>query len=410
MNTNRVIRNVLAAMAMATAMNAAFAQAGGYNFSYSTEGDKLAMPFQVFDDGKSTYFQFTGKQVPAIFTITGSQRNLIQAQREGMYVVVPTVSSEFVLQAGDEIATVKQAGLGATTVQNDTNLRVVMNDKYAGAEDKKMTEFPNRVEFSTRDKWDQEVNLAKRNDVVLTEQILYVPFAKGKTSLGPSGKKKLEEMLPFTKLAEKIEIKGGPDANSDAQSILRAITVHDYLVGKGIADSKISVSELGNAKRSGSNVFLTEVDIYTAKHQPTKNHDSIDGNSVGTQSLSREQITHEVAEGRITPEQADKLLAGHEREKLLAISEAKQSENTWNASVEQGHLKAVIESWAKKAGWQVSWEIPSDFPIVAGASFHGSFTDAVSAVAKSMENSSMPIRVKFYDSNKVLRILPASGE
>ncbi len=78
------------------------------NTHYSARGNSGAAPFFVFDDGKFTYFYF-GKQkdFPAIFTVDmKGNESTVNYHLQGNYVVVETLSSQFTLRNGNQIASV----------------------------------------------------------------------------------------------------------------------------------------------------------------------------------------------------------------------------------------------------------------------------------------------------------------
>ena len=74
---------------------------GHYDFSYQAAGDNRVRPVQVFDDGKSTFFQFrAGEPVPAIFADTATGQQLVIPQLEGPYIRVPGVAASYRLRLG----------------------------------------------------------------------------------------------------------------------------------------------------------------------------------------------------------------------------------------------------------------------------------------------------------------------
>ncbi|MFD2274184.1 TrbG/VirB9 family P-type conjugative transfer protein [Undibacterium arcticum] len=82
---------LLASAFLATGASGAQPGAAGYNFSYSTKGDRSVWPTQVFDNGTETYFQFNpDRTIPAIFALTPcGNRVLITPRSQGPYLVVP---------------------------------------------------------------------------------------------------------------------------------------------------------------------------------------------------------------------------------------------------------------------------------------------------------------------------------
>ncbi|MFC6522647.1 TrbG/VirB9 family P-type conjugative transfer protein [Undibacterium arcticum] len=103
---------LLASAFLATGASGAQPGAAGYNFSYSTKGDRSVWPTQVFDNGTETYFQFNpDRTIPAIFALTPcGNRVLITPRSQGPYLVVPGLYKNYSLQLGARSSTVDYAG------------------------------------------------------------------------------------------------------------------------------------------------------------------------------------------------------------------------------------------------------------------------------------------------------------
>jgi hypothetical protein len=78
---------------------------------------------------------------------------------------------------------------------------------------------------------------------------------------------------------------------------------------------------------------------------------------------------------------------------------------TWTTTPADKTLQNAIARWSLTAGWQLVWELPQDISIEAAASINGSFEDAVTAMANSLQSSETPIVAIFFEGNRVLRIL-----
>jgi hypothetical protein len=79
--------------------------------------------------------------------------------------------------------------------------------------------------------------------------------------------------------------------------------------------------------------------------------------------------------------------------------------HAWDVTPADKTLKAALTRWAAAAGWQLVWELPVDYAVSARTEIKGGFTDAVAAVARSMESADTPMKAIFYDGNRVLRIV-----
>jgi hypothetical protein len=78
---------------------------------------------------------------------------------------------------------------------------------------------------------------------------------------------------------------------------------------------------------------------------------------------------------------------------------------TWTTTPADKTLQNALARWSLTAGWQLVWELPQDISIEAAASINGSFDDAVTAIANSMQSSETPIIAIFFEGNRVLRII-----
>lgn len=82
----------------------------------------------------------------------------------------------------------------------------------------------------------------------------------------------------------------------------------------------------------------------------------------------------------------------------------------WSIESTDKTVNSTLSRWAAAAGWQLLWELPVDYSIDAKTTIHGTFTQAVEAVAKSMGKTEYPMKVIFYSGNKVLRIVAREAQ
>lgn len=72
------------------------------NIDYSFTGDTKLKPSMVFDDGKKTFFKFTGR-TPAIFAVNSDfSETLRNIRKEGEYLVVDGTATQYTLRDGDQ--------------------------------------------------------------------------------------------------------------------------------------------------------------------------------------------------------------------------------------------------------------------------------------------------------------------
>jgi len=67
-------------------------------------------------------------------------------------------------------------------------------------------------------------------------------------------------------------------------------------------------------------------------------------------------------------------------------------------------LRAVLESWCNKEGWDLVWNTAREYPIEASAVFKGRFVDVASALVRNFERAAPAPYAKFYKGNRVLVI------
>ena len=78
-----------------------------YNFNYKISGNATNIePFQIFDDGRFTYFKFRqlNAEVPAIFLVhADGTEGIINYRVDNGYIVVERVSSRYTLRHGNDV-------------------------------------------------------------------------------------------------------------------------------------------------------------------------------------------------------------------------------------------------------------------------------------------------------------------
>ncbi|ADJ62325.1 toxin co-regulated pilus biosynthesis Q family protein [Herbaspirillum seropedicae] len=93
-----------------------------------------------------------------------------------------------------------------------------------------------------------------------------------------------------------------------------------------------------------------------------------------------------------------------------AVGIAASATRDWEIIVSDKTLNATMARWAAAAGWQLLWELPVDYAVEARTRVSGTFEEAVSIVARSMEGAEIPMKAVFYQGNKVLRIIAKGSE
>jgi hypothetical protein len=89
---------------------------------------------------------------------------------------------------------------------------------------------------------------------------------------------------------------------------------------------------------------------------------------------------------------------------LATQATAPGAANEWRAEIADGNVRRVIERWARSAQQQVVYEVPKDVPLVASATFHGRYEDALDGLLRGIERSEVPLRVCLH-ANSVTRVV-----
>lgn len=72
------------------------------NLDYSFSGDTRLKPAMIFDDGKKTFFKFTGR-TPAIFAVNSDfSETLRNFRKENEYLVLDGTATQYTLRDGDQ--------------------------------------------------------------------------------------------------------------------------------------------------------------------------------------------------------------------------------------------------------------------------------------------------------------------
>lgn len=102
--------------------------------------------------------------------------------------------------------------------------------------------------------------------------------------------------------------------------------------------------------------------------------------------------------------EAEKVEVGSQYEVATTHTANAPTESTWHLKAEDGSVYAALKRWAKTSGWQLSWEIPVDFPIEILDSSTGTFEDAVRRVLTAFRVADYPPYPCFHE-NKVVRVI-----
>ena len=73
-------------------------------------------------------------------------------------------------------------------------------------------------------------------------------------------------------------------------------------------------------------------------------------------------------------------------------------------SIAPGSLKDQVGSWASRAGYRMVWQADTDLHMAAGATFKGSFAEAVRSLFEGLHEAGAPYTAHIFHGNSVLHI------
>lgn len=382
------------------AVGADSARVGAYDFSYLMSGDTRARPVQVFDDGRSTYFQFrAGEPVPAIFAARDGAPALVVPTLEGPYVRVPELHGRFVLQVGRSQAHVVH---GDGSRPDAPPVSVVAADGMtapyspratlpAGArlvaslspslQDTAQAQAVDRNSYATPARGDR-VYWATRSD--RAEHA--VCFQRGGYTLSRDALKAIAAAASGRSGARYIVIGRDDDTYKEGLEAARASAMRDALVKAGIPQENIAL-RTGVMKTSATGKeWESTIVVETAPEAPVMQA------APPPQPIRVAQASAprpEVPAGGFTLAQADKTIQG------------------------------AVRRWAQTLDYQLVWEAPAelDAPLGGTVTLPGrNLTEALDVLVRGLKEKGYDLEVTLY-ANRVIRIArpgaagtdPASG-
>lgn len=408
-------------------LGSAAQRVGQYDFTYFTSGEQRATPVQVFDDGKSTYFQFrAGEAIPAIFNNKDGKVSLLVPYFEGPYIRVQETSGRFTLQLGRAQAQVVYGGAGrddapAIEAVNRNGLRTAYTGGGypANANVKLIASLGPTLSFMSNDALEANSYATpakgdrvtwKESETEVSERQVY--FVTGTAALGPQAKRALSNMSAQVKGATSITIIGRDDSSEkEGLEKARAENLRDALVKMGIGAERITVKlgVMGSPKDKlwPSDIRIERV-VPTAIARPTEAQaDKSAHVQVNVENLVRA--------GVLTREQGLAILRkGADARADVAVASAAAPQAPVNLEVPPSGfdfkagdktIAGTIRRWAGATNFQVVWDAaPSvDAPVTGDAVIAAaSMKEALDKVVTALQRKGYDIQATVY-SNRVVR-------
>lgn len=89
--------------------------------------------------------------------------------------------------------------------------------------------------------------------------------------------------------------------------------------------------------------------------------------------------------------------------------QVRRPNNRWELRAADMSIYGAMKRWTDLAGWQISWEIPVDFPVTIVGVFDNNFRGAIDTVLDAYRGADFPPKGCFYENN-VLRVVRRIGD
>lgn len=405
---------IFGGLAIFPAAGADSARVGSYDFSYVASGDTRARPVQVFDDGRSTFFQFrAGDSVPAIFSHRTGVPQLLVPVHEGPYIKVPEIHGRFVLQVGRAQANVLHSGgaredappltvvsgAGLATpyqggpVAPDSRLVASLTPVGAG---RAADVAAHRNSYATPHKGDavQWVEPEPKREEVS------VWFGRGSAVLSPEARRAIASAAKAGAGGRFVVIGRDDDTLKEGLDRLRSDNLVAALSKEGVDPSRV-VSRVGVAGTPRGKTWPST--IYVEVERPVV--------AAATRSDSiRTNLQELVKAGVLKPDQAHAIAAHHGAGRVAAAAPPVESpRGGFTLTAADKTVQGSIRRWAAATNYQIVWDVPSGLD----AAVHGDAVIPGNTMQEALERLLAGLKDKGYAldatvfSNRVIRLTAA---
>lgn len=404
------------ALVLLPAMGADSARVGSYDFNYMVAGDFRARPVQVFDDGRSTFFQFRpGEAFPAIFSHQSGTPQLLVPVQEGPYIRVAEVHGRFVLQAGRAQANVVHAGssrpdapavnvVGANgmsaTYQGvvPDGARVVASLSPVGL-GSTIDDAAHRNSYATPRKGDavRWVEAEPKHEEVS------VLFARGSAVLTPEARKVVASAARASTSNTRFVVTGRDDDSlKEGVEKLRAAALVAALVNAGVDASRVT-SRTGVAGAARGQSWPSTIQIETDRPMATVPAETTRAAAI------RSNLDALVAAGVLKPDQALAIAAHHSGRPAPQVQP--DPPRGFSLAAADKTIQGTLRRWASAHNYQLVWDAPAEMD----AAVMGDLPIPGDTLAQAMENLLAGLKAMGYElsatvySNRVVRLTAAAA-
>jgi outer membrane protein OmpA-like peptidoglycan-associated protein len=415
------------------AMGVSGQRVGGYDFAYMTTGEQRATPVQVFDDGKSTYFQFrAGEPIPAIFQNRADSVQLLVPVFEGPYVKInDVVAGRFTLQLGRAQAQVVysaggRAGSPKLSAVGPNGVPMVTRGGYPADQNTKLVaslgqamEYLNSGNLDTNSyatpvKGDRVV----WQDAEVKTDTVQVWFPKGQGWLGQNAKRDVGNLAMKVRNATSITIVGrDDDSYKEGLDQARGRAIKDLLVKSGVPAQLITL-KTGVAGDPEKGLWASDIRIETAA--PTQ----VARREPGEMPAHlRSNVLELMRANVLTPDQAQALLRRQDdqagrgvQQSAAAIAAAEPHREPakpklievpsggFDFKAGDRTISNTLRRWGQATSYEVLWKAPISSDAVVngdGQLTAGSMKEAIEKVVTGLQRKGYELNATIY-SNRVI--------
>ena len=440
------------------AIGSATQRVGQYDFTYFTSGEMRATPVQVFDDGKSTYFQFrAGEAIPAIFQLKEGKPELLVPSFEGPFVRVTEVSGRYTLQLGRSQAQVvyggqgRDSGMAISAVNTNNGMKTAYNGNgypsnpsvklvasLTSGLDSLKNDSMESNSYATPVKGDR----VTWRDSETRAEAFQIWFEKGKYILTKKAAEQILANKAVYKAATSITVIGrDDDSYKEGLELERAKVLKEALVKLGVEASRIlvktGVSTPPDSGRWASDIRVeTVMPTQVARPEPKNDRCSVvksnlEGliragamNQDQAVAILRQRCGAAADDNMANARDAAKEQAAKDaalKEAAAKDAAAKAAELSKNLEVPPGGfdfkstdrlMSNTVKRWAAATNYQVIWDAPpsSDAPINGDAVIaSASMKEALERVISAMNQKGYDLQATVY-SNRVIRFTRSNAK
>ncbi len=401
------------AFALAPAESAAPDRIGSYDFSYQSSGDQRVRPIQVFDDGKTTWFQFrSGDPIPAIFAETASGPVFMVPQMEGPYVKVATLVRSYSLRLGVGSGRVLYFGgsrppneepqsesAAPVPVDRPQGRLLAASQMVSGLPREMFNPPPSRIaleinSYATPIKGDA-VQWLQGSDKQEEHSIV---FATDSAKLSVTSTRLIQALAARARPNTRFELVGrDDDRHKEKVAESRAAAVLAAIQAAGVPRSNISAKATAETKDAGKGQWVG-VTVRVVEPSGALVQQS-------TREVEVANIVKRLQEGRISAAGA---IAALDQLRTTAASPQQAQAvgampTTWLVKKSDENIEKMLERWAREAGWKLVWQAGPLVPITGDSGLsRPDFLQAADYVISQAKSAGYRIKATAYSNNTLL--------